>query len=68
MGAYVVRRLLSGLVMILLLTFLTYLVFEVIPVDPACLRVACGPNTHSTDADIRAADHTLGVDRPVVYQ
>jgi len=54
--------------MIVLLTFLTYLVFEVIPVDPGCLRVACGPNTHSTDADIRAADHTLGVDRPVVYQ
>lgn len=68
MAPYIVRRLLSGLVMILLLTFLTYLVFEVIPVDPACLRVACGPNTHSTDADLRAADHTLGVDRPVVYQ
>ena len=68
MAAYIVRRLLSGLVMILLLTFLTYLVFEAIPVDPACLRVACGPNTHSTDADIRAADHTLGVDRPVAYQ
>ena len=68
MAAYIVRRLLSGLVMILLLTFLTYLVFEAIPVDPGCLRVACGPNTHSTDADISAADHTLGVDRPIVYQ
>ncbi len=68
MAAFVTRRVLSGLGLILLLTFLTYLVFEVIPVDPACLRVACGPNTHSTDADLRAADHTLGVDRPLVFQ
>ena len=68
MAPFVVRRLLSGLGLILLLSFLTYLVFEVIPVDPACLRVACGPNTHSTDADLRAADHTLGVDRPIVFQ
>jgi peptide/nickel transport system permease protein len=68
MAGFVVRRLLSGLGLVLLLTFLTYLVFEVIPVDPACLRVACGPNTHSTDADLRAADHGLGVDRPLVFQ
>ncbi len=68
MVAFVSRRVVSGLGLILLLTFLTYLVFEVIPVDPACLRVACGPNTHSTDADLRAADHALGVDRPIVYQ
>ena len=68
MAAYAVRRLLSGLMLILLLTFLTYLVFEAIPVDPACMRVACGPSSHSTDTDIRAADHVLGVDRPIVYQ
>ncbi|HZO34595.1 MAG TPA: ABC transporter permease [Gaiellaceae bacterium] len=68
MAAFVVRRLLSGLGLILLLAFLTYLVFEVIPVNPACLRVACGPSTHSTDADLRAANHTLGVDRPIVFQ
>lgn len=68
MAGFVVRRLLSGLGLVLLLTFLTYLVFEVIPVDPACLRVACGPNTHSTDADLRAADHALGVDRPILFQ
>lgn len=68
MSVFVLRRALSGLVLIASLTFLTFLVFNTIPTNPACLVVACGPHTTTSDADIKAADHQLGIDRPVVVQ
>ena len=68
MGAFFVRRLLSGLLLVVLLTFLTFFVFNEIPTNPACLVVACGPHTTTTDAQIRAADHQLGIDRSVFVQ
>ena len=68
MAAFLVRRLLSGLLLIALLTFLTFFVFNEIPTNPACLVVACGPHTSTTDEQIREADHTLGIDRPVFVQ
>jgi peptide/nickel transport system permease protein len=68
MLAYAVRRIASGLVLVLLLTFLTFAVYQLIPVDPACLRIDCSPGNHSSAADFAAADHQLGVDRPLPFQ
>jgi len=68
MAAFLVRRLLSGLLLIVLLTFLTFFVFNEIPTNPACLVVACGPHTTTTDEQIREADHSLGIDRSVFVQ
>jgi peptide/nickel transport system permease protein len=67
-GAFFVRRLLSGLFLVALLTFLTFVVFNEIPTNPACLVVACGPHTTTTDVQIREADHRLGIDRSVFVQ
>jgi peptide/nickel transport system permease protein len=66
--AFVARRAISGAALIASLTFLTFLVFNTIPTNPACLVVACGPHTTTGDAAIKAADHRLGIDRPVVVQ
>jgi peptide/nickel transport system permease protein len=68
MAAVVVRRLLSGVLLVALLSFLTFFVFNEIPTNPACLVVACGPHTTTTDAQIRVADHELGIDRSVFVQ
>jgi peptide/nickel transport system permease protein len=68
MFTFAVRRAISGAVLIASLTFLTFLVFNAIPTSPACLVVACGPHTTTNDAAIRAADHQLGIDRPIVIQ
>jgi peptide/nickel transport system permease protein len=68
MAAFLLRRVLSGLLLVALLTFLTFFVFNEIPTNPACLVVACGPHTTTTDAQIRAADHELGIDRPLFVQ
>jgi peptide/nickel transport system permease protein len=68
MFTFAARRASSGAVLIASLTFLTFLVFNAIPTNPACLVVACGPHTTTTDEAIKAADHRLGIDRPVVVQ
>jgi peptide/nickel transport system permease protein len=68
MAALLIRRLISGVLLIFLLTFLTFVVFNEIPTNPACLVVACGPGTTTTDAQIREADHRLGIDRSVFAQ
>jgi peptide/nickel transport system permease protein len=68
MWPYIVRRLLSGLVMLFAATLMTFAVFRLIPFTPACIVVPCGPGTHTTDAQIRAAEHKLGTDRSVPVQ
>jgi peptide/nickel transport system permease protein len=68
MAALLTRRLLSGLLLVSLLTFLTFVVFNEIPTNPACLVVACGPHTTTNDAQILDADHRLGIDRSVFVQ
>lgn len=64
MGGYVVRRLLSMLVMLLLLTLVVFLLFSVLPGDPA--RLTCGKAC--TPAIIEANRHRLGLDLPVWQQ
>ena len=63
MLVFLLRRVLSGLLLVATLSFLTFFVFNEIPTNPACLVVACGPHTTTDDAMIRAADHQLGIDR-----
>lgn len=68
MTVFVLRRVLSGILLVGVLTFLAFFVFNEIPTNPACLVVACGPHTTTTDAMILAADHQLGIDRSVFVQ
>jgi len=68
MPAYIVRRLLSGVLMLFGITLVTFAIFRLIPLPPGCLLVPCGPNTFTNDAQIRAAGHKLGTDRPVPVQ
>jgi peptide/nickel transport system permease protein len=68
MGAYVVRRLLSGVVLVFAITLVTFAVFRLIPQVPACIVVPCGPHTTTSDAQIRAANHRIGADRSVAVQ
>ena len=68
MGAFLVRRLLSGLLVVAVLIFLVFFVFNEIPSQPACLVVSCGPKSTTTVAQLRAANHELGIDRPVYVQ
>jgi peptide/nickel transport system permease protein len=67
-AAYVVRRLATGILVLLAITLATFLVFDSIPVDPACFVVQCGRRGQIKPAERRAAHHVLGIDRPLSVQ
>ena len=64
MGGYVTRRVLSMIFMLLLLTLVVFLLFSVLPTDPA--RLTCGKAC--TPVIIEANRHRLGLDLPVWQQ
>ncbi|GAB3195043.1 ABC transporter permease [Nocardioides hungaricus] len=64
MIAYTVRRLLMGLLLILALTFVTYVLFFAVPSDPA--KQACGKNCN--EEQIAQTRIALGYDKPWITQ
>jgi peptide/nickel transport system permease protein len=64
---YVVRRLLSGLLLVFVLTLITFGLFWVVPAEP-WRAIYPDPFAHPTAAQKAAAEHKLGVDRPVLVQ
>jgi peptide/nickel transport system permease protein len=61
---YLIRRLLWAVVLFVAVTAVTYVIFFIIPADPA--RQVCGQR--ATPECIERASHFLGTDRPVYVQ
>ena len=64
MFQYLVRRVLWAIVLMVAVTIVTYLIFFLIPQDPA--RLSCGQR--ATEGCIKQAKHYLHLDEPVVVQ
>jgi peptide/nickel transport system permease protein len=64
MFRYLARRIVWAVGLFLVVTLVTYVIFFMIPVDPA--RQACGQRATATC--INLARHTLGLDRPAYVQ
>jgi peptide/nickel transport system permease protein len=64
-AAFVLRRLLSSIVLLLLLTLITFLAFSRIPSQPAAFLIDL---RYATPAEIEHANHVLGTDRPIYVQ
>lgn len=64
MYRYIVRRLLWAVVLFIVVTMITYVIFFVIPADPAVL--AAGRSARP--ADVERVRHYLGLDHSVPYQ
>ena len=64
MSRYIVRRLLWAIVLFLAVTAVTYIIFFIIPADPA--RLACGQR--ATPDCVQRARHFYGLDQPVPVQ
>ncbi len=64
MSTYVIRRILTGLIILVLLSMLTFLLFNALPADPAALT--CGKSC--TPAIIEANRVRLGLDLPLWQQ
>jgi peptide/nickel transport system permease protein len=63
-AAYVIRRLLSGVLLLFGLTLITFVIYFKIPADPG--QYFAGPG--ATQAQIKAIDKQLGIDEPVIVQ
>jgi peptide/nickel transport system permease protein len=63
-GAYIVRRLIAMVLMLIALSMIVFLIFNALPADPA--RLTCGK---SCSPQIIAANrHRLGLDQPLTTQ
>ena len=65
MTSYIVRRLFQTIVVLILLSFITYVLMGWMPGDP--LDIACAANPHCTTENLEQMKANLGLDRPV-YQ
>jgi peptide/nickel transport system permease protein len=65
MATYITRRILWGIVLIVLVSALTFVIFDILPsVDPAILRAG----RNSSPKTIAYIRHELGLDKPVYTQ
>jgi peptide/nickel transport system permease protein len=66
MAQYVVRRLIASVPVLIGVSIIIFLIMHVVPGDPAEILLSTSPGV--TQEQIKALDHQLGVDRPLVKQ
>jgi peptide/nickel transport system permease protein len=66
--AYIVRRLLTALVVLLIITAVVFIVMHLLPGDPILLYLSQDTVTAFTAEEIVAARHEFGLDKPVIVQ
>ena len=68
MIAYIVRRLLQGLVVLILVTVFIFLIMRLLPGDPLMLYIAEKELEGISAADMEALRHKYGLDKPLAIQ
>lgn len=68
MTAYIVRRLLQGILVLLIVTIFIFLVMRLLPGDPLLLYVAQTDLGNFTEEDMAALRHEYGLDRSLPMQ
>jgi peptide/nickel transport system permease protein len=63
----VLRRFAISVALLLCLTFITFVLYDLMPIDPACVVVTCTQKP-IPDSERRLIHKALGVDRPVTTQ
>jgi peptide/nickel transport system permease protein len=66
-AAYVAKRVLVSIVLLVALTFLTFWLYQLTPIDPARVVIGAGPAVIPQQMRDQI-DHALGTDRPLVTQ
>jgi peptide/nickel transport system permease protein len=64
MFRYIIRRLIGVLILMVVISFITFLLFFAIPSNPAAL--SCGKGC--TPTVIKATEHKMGIDEPILVQ
>lgn len=68
MSAYIIRRLLMALLVLLLATFIVFIIMHLLPGDPVLLYLSQDAYSKFTPEELATARHEFGLDKPVVLQ
>lgn len=68
MSAYIIRRLFVALIVLILATFIVFLIMRLLPGDPILLFLSQDAYSLFTPEELAAAKHEYGLDRPIVLQ
>ena len=65
---YVIRRVLISVLMLVALTFVTFVLYDLTPIDPACVVAGCDIGRPLDPAQKKLIYEAIGVDRPLTTQ
>src|SRR4030043_502941 len=68
MHTFIIKRLVQGLIVLLVLTFLVFLVMRLLPGDPILLYSAQGEIARLESAQLEALRAEFGLDKPLLVQ
>ena len=68
MYAYIIRRLIVALVVLVLVSLIIFLIMRLLPGDPVLLFISQDKFAEITPQELKAARHQFGVDRPLLVQ
>jgi len=68
LATYIIRRLLLALIVLILATFVVFIIMHMLPGDPILLYLSQDAYSKFTPEELAAARHELGLDKPVVIQ
>ncbi len=68
MSAYIIRRLLVALIVLVIATFIVFLIMRLLPGDPILLYLSQDAYSLFTPEELAAARHEYGLDKHVVLQ
>jgi peptide/nickel transport system permease protein len=65
---YVLRRCAIAVGLLVALTFVTFVLYDLTPIDPACVVGGCTPGRPMPQEQRDLINHAIGTDRPIVDQ
>lgn len=65
---YIARRCVIAVGMLIGLTFITFVLYSLTPIDPACVVAGCTPGRPMPQGERDMINHAIGTDRPVTAQ
>jgi peptide/nickel transport system permease protein len=68
MASFIVRRLIQGVLVLVLVTFFVFLVLHLMPGDPLMVYVATNELDNLSPQQLAALSHEFGLDKPLVIQ
>jgi peptide/nickel transport system permease protein len=68
MTAFIVRRLIYSLVVLILVTLIVFLALHILPGDPILIFMSSGQLAETSEAELESLRHQFGLDKPVMAQ